>query len=286
MRKADGAWAVIVHGGARPIAEARRPAFERGCLLAVEAARHVLEAGGEAVAAAEAAVRVLEDNPVFNAGLGSVLNAAGEVECDAAIMDGRTLAAGAVAAVRTLRHPVSVARSLLDDRAILLVGEGAETYAASIGAEPCSPAELRAAASSELEGCDTVGCVALDRRGSIAAATSTGGLSGARPGRVGDSPLPGLGLYADDTTGGVSLSGEGEAIIRAALAAHAAADMATMTAKTACETALLRLSRVGGEAGLIAIDARGEVGWAHNSPQFAVAWAREGGAPQAFTEAS
>jgi beta-aspartyl-peptidase (threonine type) len=125
----DRTWAIIVHGGAKDIAPDQQETHRQGCLEAVTAGQAVLEAGGPAIAAVEAAVRVLEDDPIFNAGYGSVLNAKGEVECDAAIMDGATLAVGGVAAVRTLRHPISVAASMLPEKPVLLVAEGAEAFA-------------------------------------------------------------------------------------------------------------------------------------------------------------
>lgn len=269
-----GAWALIVHGGAKDIPPDLEAAHRQGCLRAVEAGAAVLAAAGPAVAAVEAAVRVLEDDPVFNAGRGSVPNAAGEVECDAAIMDGTTLAVGGVAAVRKLAHPISVARLMLPQTPVLLVADGAEAFARRHGAEICSPADLLAASASGA-GCDTVGCVALDRDGAIAAGTSTGGLSGSAAGRVGDSPLPGCGLYADDAVGGVSLSGEGESLVRTILAARLMQALEAGAPREAIDKALKQLERVGGEAGLIVVDRHGRVGWGHNSRNFAVAWASD-----------
>lgn len=279
-------WAVIVHGGAKEIAPPRQARHRQGCLRAVEAAAAALEAGGSAVAAVEAAVRILEDDPTFNAGHGSVLNADGQVECDAAIMDGSDLAVGGVAAVRTLRHPISVARRMLAERPVLLVGEGGERFAREHGAELCAPEDLLGAPAPDDPGCDTVGCVALDRAGNIAAGTSTGGLRGCAVGRVGDSPIPGCGLYADNRVGGVSLSGDGESIIRVTLAARLIRSLETETPDAAIEHALEALSRVGGEAGLIVVDRRGRIGWGHNSAQFAVAHASERQPPQAFVHRS
>jgi beta-aspartyl-peptidase (threonine type) len=173
----DRTWAIIVHGGAKDIAPDQQETHRQGCLEAVTAGQAVLEAGGPAIAAVEAAVRVLEANPIFNAGYGSVLNAKGEVECDAAIMDGATLAVGGVAAVRTLRHPISVAASMLPEKPVLLVAEGAEAFARVHGGEFCGPGELAFARPGD-PGCDTVGCVAFDLDGNLAAGTSTGGLTG------------------------------------------------------------------------------------------------------------
>lgn len=280
-----GKWAVIVHGGAKEIPAALRERHRQGCLRAVEAAASVLIAGGSAVAAVEAAVRVLEDDPTFNAGRGSVLNAAGQVECDAAIMDGSDLSVGGVAAVRTLRNPISVARRMLPEQPVLLVGEGAEAFAREQGAEFCAPEDLIPPAAGD-PGCDTVGCVALDRRGDIAAGTSTGGLKGCAVGRVGDSPLPGCGLYADNDIGGVALSGEGESIIRTTLAARLIQALETDRPGPAIDHALAVLDRVGGEAGLIVIDHRGRIDWGHNSENFAVAHATHQEPPRAFTHRS
>ncbi|MET0337517.1 MAG: isoaspartyl peptidase/L-asparaginase family protein [Caulobacter sp.] len=275
-----GRWAVIVHGGARTIAPELEPRHQEGCRAAVEAAMAVLRVGGPALDAVEAAVRVLEDDPTFNAATGSVTNSDGEVECDAALMDGRDLAVGAVGAVRGVRNPVSLARALLNDEAVLLVGAGAERFAAQIGA----PVSLvRQSAASTQGGCDTVGCVALDMNGDLAAGTSTGGLEGSRPGRVGDCPLPGCGLYAENGVGGVSLSGEGEAIMRVGMAAWVMRAMQFNTPQEAAKTGFERLAKVGGEAGAIAIDADGRIGWMHNSRNFAVAYASHDQAPCAFT---
>lgn len=274
-------WAVIVHGGAKEIQEGLRDRHRQGCLRAVEAAASILTAGGSAVAAVEAAVRALEDDPTFNAGTGSVLNEAGQVEYDAAIMDGSDLSVGGVAAVRNLLHPISVARRMLAERPVLLVGEGAEAFAREHDAEICAPGDLIRPSDGD-PGCDTVGCVALDREGNIAAGTSTGGLTGCAVGRVGDSPLPGCGLYADNAIGGVSLSGEGESIIRTTLAARLIQALETDKPGPAIDHALAVLDRVGGEAGLIVIDHRGRIDWGHNSDHFAVALASDREPPRAF----
>lgn len=274
-------WSIIVHGGAKTIAPELQARHRQGCLRAVEAGAAVLSAGGRATAAVEAAIRVFEDDPTFNAGRGSVLNAAGHVECDAALMDGSDLAVGGVAAVRNLRHPISVARAMLSERPVLLVAEGAEAFARTHDGEFCSPEDLIAPAADNL-GCDTVGCVALDLLGSIAAGASTGGLRGCAVGRVGDTPLPGCGLYADDTLGGVSLSGDGESIIRTTLAARLMQLLEHSAPREAITRALDALGRVGGEAGLIVIDRHGQADWGHNSDHFAVARADDQSRPRAF----
>jgi L-asparaginase / beta-aspartyl-peptidase len=277
----DRTWAIIVHGGAKDIAPDQQDAHRQGCLKAVAAGQTVLKTGGPAIAAVEAAVRVLEADPIFNAGYGSVLNAKGEVECDAAIMDGATLAVGGVAAVRTLRHPICVAASMLPEKPVLLVADGAEDFARTHGGEFCAPGDLAVAQAGD-PGCDTVGCVAFDLNGNLAAGTSTGGLTGCLPGRVGDSSLPGCGLYADNAVGAVSLSGDGESLIRTTLAAHLIHKLEVMGPNQAITAALARLAQVGGEAGLIVIDAQGRIGWNHNSAQFAVAHANAERPAQAF----
>src|ERR1700761_2150048 len=156
-------WSLIIHGGAKTIPPDRALANREGLLAAVAAGAEVLRGGGCALDAAEQAIRILEDAPVFNAGFGSVLNADGDVEMDAALMEGRALRAGAVGAIRGVRHPVSVARALLDENAVLLVGEGARRFAAEQGLELCDPRALVAPqVSAAAGGLDTVGCVARD----------------------------------------------------------------------------------------------------------------------------
>ncbi len=279
-------WALIVHGGAKEIAPDREDANRRGSLEALAAGQAILEQGGSAVNAVEAAIRVLESDPTFNAGYGSDLNADGEVEMDAALMDGSSLAIGAVAAIQGVRHPISVARQMLGEPPTLLVGEGARRFAAAQGAELCEPGELipprrDGPEEKKTHDHDTVGCVALDSSGRIAAGTSTGGLDETLPGRVGDSPLPGCGFYADDQVGGVAFSGDGECIARAVLAARVMQALeGGQPPQAAAEASLTHLARVGGEAGGIVLDHLGRFGWAHNSSHFAVAWITDSmGAP-------
>jgi L-asparaginase / beta-aspartyl-peptidase len=270
-------WAIIVHGGAKEIVPEREEANRRGCLAALAAGQELLEQGGSAVDTVEAAIRVLESDPTFNAGYGSDRNADGEVEMDAALMDGSNLAIGAVAAIQGVRHPISVARRMLDEPPTLLVGEGARRFAVAQGIKLCEPGELippRPDGSTQgPHEHDTVGCVALDSSGRIAAGTSTGGLDGTHPGRVGDSPLPGCGFYADDQVGGVAFSGDGECITRVLLAARIMQALERdQSPQAAIEASLVHLEQVGGEAGGIVLDRLGRVGWAHNSSHFAVAW--------------
>lgn len=265
-------WALVVHGGAKTIDPEMFGRNRDGCLAAVEAGASVLRKGEGAVAAVEAAVRCLEDDPVFNAGFGSVLNAGGAVEMDAAIMDGETLAIGAVTGVRSIRNPVSAARAMLDELPVLLAGEGAERFAEAQGMALCRPEDMiseEALASEKAH--DTVGCVAIDMQGHVAAATSTGGLPGKHVGRIGDSPVPGSGFYADDAAGAVVFSGDGESILRILAAARAMHVLEQGTAGAAAREAIRRLERVGGEAGVIVIDREARIGVAHNSEHFAVA---------------
>lgn len=211
-------WSLILHGGAMEVPPGMEAANRRGCLAALEAGTGVLRGGGSALDAIEAAVRVLEDDPSFNAGYGSVLNADGEVEMDAAFMDGATLDVGAVAAIRGVRQPASVARLMLGEPPILLVGDGARRFATDGGAELCDPAAMiapQAGKSASKLGHDTVGVVGRDEAGSIAACTSTGGLPGCLPGRIGDSPCPGAasmptpswGVWPCQATGNASHGG-------------------------------------------------------------------------------
>jgi len=298
--------AILVHGGAGPH-RAHRDDKQVAVCRAAEAGWAVLAAGGGAVAAVEAATRVLEDDPLFDAGVGSYLNLDGEVEVDAIIMDGRDLRFGAVAAVKRVRHPITVARLVLTESPhALLAGTGAERFARQRGLTvpavdliapdvldqwrarraagiPASPydgspeAMDQAWAGGDLG--DTVGAVAVDQGGHVAAATSTGGTRDKWPGRVGDSPVVGSGAYADDRAGAVSCTGHGELIMRVCLAHTVCVDMAgDATARTACERAMSHLAeRTGGQAGLIAIDCRGRLGWAWNTEAMPYAWRSEEG---------
>lgn len=255
---------LLVHGGVGPYEAEFEEPRRAGLARAAEAARAVLAADGTALDAVVRAVTVLEDDPVFNAGRGSVLNAAGEVETDAAVMDGASGNAGAVAGVQGIVHPVLLARAVLDDgRAVLLVGRGAERFADERGLERCDPQSLivetqRAALSRHHRG--TVGAVALDRTGRLAAATSTGGLTGKLAGRVGDTPLIGCGTYADRRVA-VSATGDGESVVRLVLAHRLAlryAEGRDLTAAVRDAADLFRETQPG-ILGLIAVSAAGEI---------------------------
>jgi beta-aspartyl-peptidase (threonine type) len=204
------------------------------------------------------------------------VNTDGNVQMDAAIMDGSNFDLGAVAAIEGVCHPISVAKRLLREPPVLLASDGARRFAAEHKLELCAPEALIAPDKADAHEHDTVGCVALDIHGNIACGTSTGGLEETMPGRVGDSPMPGCGLYADNELGGVSLSGDGETIARMALAIRIMHGLERGESETAIGAALGRLERIGGEAGAIVIDANGRFGWLHNSEHFAVAMMREG----------
>jgi beta-aspartyl-peptidase (threonine type) len=272
---------LIVHGGAGADPLERPDELRAGVRAAALAGWGVLAADGHALEAVEAAVRALEDHPRFNAGHGSVLTSAGTVEMDASIMEGDGLRCGAVAAVSRIANPIGLARRVLaDGRQVLLVADGAHAFAREAGVPECDPATLvtdrqrsRLAARAR-ESVGTVGAVALDRHGTVAAATSTGGMVGKRPGRVGDSALIGCGTYADSTLGGVSCTGDGEAIIRVVLARRALdylkdADDPDYAAKVAVD---LLVEEGRGEGGLILVDWRGRVGYAQSTPLMPVAW--------------
>lgn len=265
---------IAVHGGAG-VLRADKPGREHRAVL-----KRALEIGYEcltergSVEAVAAAVVVFEDSPLFNAGRGSAFNADGEIEMDASIMDGATLRAGAVAAVRRIRNPVLAARAVMEDgRHVLLAGSGAERFARKHGLRFERPeyfhtARRLAALRKNLRNYHgTVGAVALDADGNLAAATSTGGYTGKLPGRVGDSPLIGAGTYADNRACAVSGTGLGEAFIRAAVGYDVCASIryggATLAAAAAA--ALKAVAGLGGDGGLVAVDRRGNVAMPFNS---------------------
>jgi beta-aspartyl-peptidase (threonine type) len=276
--------AIVVHGGAGglPSDGARIERMRAGAAAAVEAGHAVLAAGGSALAAVEAAVVVLEDDPEFNAGRGAALTEYGRVELDASMMDGTSRAAGAVAAVRGVRNPVRAARAVLEEgRHVLLVGAPATEFAATAGLSFESETwfvterERLALANGTVEPArGTVGAVARDAQGRLAAATSTGGVSGQRLGRVGDSPLIGAGTWADDATVAVSCTGHGESIIRSALAHEVDALLRHrgLGLDEACALAIEGLGRWGEDGGLIAVSSHGEVAAMFNSTAMTRGW--------------
>ena len=232
--------------------------------------------GGSALAAVVAAVRRLEDEPLLNAGVGACLNSEGQVELDAGVMEGSRLRAGAVAAVRDVRHPVELALKILrQGRHVLLVAEGASRFALEQGVETCDPSvfvtERQKRIWSSRSG-DTVGAVARDGKGRVAVAVSTGGTYGKHPGRVGDSPLVGAGFYADDARGAACGTGEGEAFIRTLVCKGAVDRLPGARAQAAADWAVEELrSKVGGRGGVIVVSIDGGIGTAFNTRE--MAWA-------------
>lgn len=277
--------ALILHGGAGAKPEDKE-SLRVGCRQALLAGWAILTEGGSAVDAVEVTVRAMESNPLFNAGYGGVLTSAGTVELDASLMEGGQLRAGAVGAVSVVRHPIALARLLLEeDRHVLLVGEGAVAFARERGMPLCRQEELiterqrkrldawrRRPVETGTEG--TVGAVAIDRRGLTAAGTSTGGMTGKAPGRVGDSALIGCGTYADNRLGGASATGDGEAIIRAVLAKSALEILHEQDdPEIAAQVAMDVLREDGrGHGGVILMDWRGRVGYGYTTPFMPVAW--------------
>ena len=279
--------ALIIHGGAGVANPELSAAQRAGCSAALAAAWRALVSGGSAADAVCEAVAQLEDDPTFNAGVGSCLTSAGTVEMDAAVMDGAGLRAGAVAAVRTVRNPVRLARAVMDDgRHVLLAGAGADIFAATCGVPTCAPQELiterqlrrwqqwhdqlTPAASG------TVGAAAVDRDGHVAAATSTGGIFHKHPGRIGDTPVIGAGTYADDRLGAASATGDGEAIIRLGLAKFVISDLSGGTAPDrAAQQGIRELGhRVRGAGGIIVVDPLGRFGYAYNTAHMTIGYMR------------
>ncbi|ENP8342782.1 isoaspartyl peptidase/L-asparaginase [Vibrio harveyi] len=287
-------FSIAIHGGAGTILREQMSDELQQSILAdleaaVKAGHQILATGGEAIDAVVAAVKVLEDSPNFNAGRGSVLTHNEMVEMDASVMDGRHQAAGAVAGVRHIRNPIELARDVMrNSNHVLLVGEGAEKFAFEQGHEYTeqdyfftdrryeqllSMREKGLFALSESRYPDdrkhgTVGAVALDQQGNLAAATSTGGVTNKKYGRVGDSALIGCGTVAENGVVAVSTTGVGEFFIRKRVAEDVAARMRYLQedVHTACEHIVQGdLKAMGGEGGLIAIDAKGELHFAMNS---------------------
>lgn len=299
-------WAIVVHGGAGVIERAQlkpeqEAAYRAALARVTQAGAEVLKAGGRALDACETAVRLLEDDPLFNAGRGAVFTAEGRNELDAAIMEGRTLAAGAVAGVTRARHPISLARAVMERSGhVMLIGKGADDFAADQGEElvepfhfhtarrwrsltnflkaehlPIPPEPLGADRPDPAQGLahdegkhGTVGAVALDIHGDVAAATSTGGTTGKRWGRVGDSPLIGAGTYASNAGCAVSATGTGEYFIRLTVARDISAlvELKGLSLQAAVdEVVQRRLTALGGDGGVIAVAPNGDVAWSFNT---------------------
>src|SRR2546422_6385374 len=265
---------ILVHGGAGADPVEGRDELRAGVRVAILEGWRILAGGGSALDAVERAVRALEDHPRFNAGRGSVLTSAGAVETDASIMEGDRLRCGAVGAVSRIANPVTLARRVMEaSHHILLVGEGALAFARAQGLPECDPealvTERQRVRHRELVAATkgTVGAVALDRHGTIAVATSTGGLAGKLPGRVGDSALIGCGTYAESSLGGVSCTGDGEAVIRVVLARRVLDILKAVNEPLhACQVAVDVLIEEGrGAGGLICVDWKGRLGWAQST---------------------
>lgn len=270
---------VLVHGGAGFVPEAARKTHAAGCLRAARAGATVLMGGGSALDAACEAVRVLEDDPSFNAGTGACLDETGRLALDAAVMDGATLRVGAITCLPAFKNPVQIARRLLDvGGPLLLAGEGARIFASNQGFFPEDEAtmitelarlrleEARTTGESVGFAGGTVGAVARDEAGHVAAATSTGGKTNKKLGRVGDSPLVGAGTYADDAEGAASGTGDGEAFIRLLLARYATAALIGSDGKRAAESAIERLgARLDARGGLILVSKDGHASFARNT---------------------
>jgi len=276
---------LILHGGAGSPAPELHEARRLGLRRAFDAAWSILLQNGSALEAAVHAVVVLEDDPSFNAGIGSCLNQDGIVEMDASVMEGATFRAGAAGAVRTVPNPILLAKAIMEEgRHVFLVGEGAERFAREKNFSLAAQAELmterqrqRWLAAQAKGDPGTVGAVAFDKEGRLAAATSTGGILNKRPGRVGDSAIIGAGTYADDTLGAASATGVGEAIIRTTLTRTAVELLRNGVDPTQAARKALEIlqKRTRSEAGLILIDALGRVGYAHNAPAMSVAFPGE-----------
>lgn len=279
-------WSLVVHGGAgqlrRLLMTEQADAHARSALAsALDAGAAILAGGGSAVDAVEAAVRVLEDDPHFNAGRGAVFSADGINELDAAIMDGATRDAGAVSAVTKAKHPIALARAVMEQSPhVMLTAAGADRFGAEHGLEQAAPAwfhtderwrqyeELRAGGTFDADlKYGTVGAVARDAHGHLAAATSTGGLTGKRWNRTGDSPVIGAGTWAEDSGAATSCTGSGEHFIRTG-AAHelsARVRLAGQALGEAGESVIAAIGAMGGVGGLISVDGAGRGGWCFNS---------------------
>ena len=280
-------YALVIHGGAGVMSEKLmtpeiQKQYHEALNRALEVGDSVLNAGGSCMDAVVKTIMVMEDSPLFNAGKGAVLNHEGIAELDASVMDGKTLSAGAVAGVRDIKNPIRLARTVMEtSEHVLLSGSGASKFAVENGFKliPNSyfitekrQKELqellnkeRAAGVNDKHG--TVGCVALDTYGNIAAGTSTGGMSNKKFGRIGDSPIIGAGTYANNTTGGFSGTGHGEYFIRLSFTRDISAMMEyrQMDIQKACQAEVQKLSQLGGTGGVIGLDKQGNVAMEFNT---------------------
>jgi beta-aspartyl-peptidase (threonine type) len=307
MAEARPRWALVCHGGAgvitrRDLKPEQEAAYREAMATVANAGAAVLRAGGSALDAIEATIHLLEDDPLFNAGRGAVFTAEGRIELDASIMDGATLQAGAVAGLSTTRHPISAARAVIDGSDhVLLGGEGADAFARAQGLEQVDPSyffserrwksleralarqalpipprpagpldatDTRGALAHDEGKHGTVGCVALDAHGNVAAGTSTGGTTAKRWGRVGDSPIIGAGTYATNRACAVSCTGAGEYFIRLGVAHEICAlvEHAGFSLQAACDSVVKqKLTALGGDGGVIAVAPDGQMAWSFNT---------------------
>jgi beta-aspartyl-peptidase (threonine type) len=288
------AWGLVLHGGAGVITRdkltvEREAAVRADLERALRAAHAVLAKGGKSTDAVTAAITILEDSPLFNAGKGAVFTHDGSNELDAAIMDGRARTAGAVTGVRTIKNPILLAKAVMDNgRHVMLIGRGAEEFAATAGIEIVDPSyfrteerwqQLQQALVEDHFG--TVGVVALDQSGGLAAGTSTGGLTNKRYGRVGDSPIIGAGTYADAHCG-VSATGHGELFIRYTVARDICARVEyahESLAQAADDVVMHELVEAKGDGGVIALDAQGHWAMPFNTPGMYRGYITEDGVP-------
>lgn len=290
---------IAIHGGAGAILKSRitpeqDARYRQRLLEALERGYAILERGGASLDAVQAVVEALEDDSLFNAGKGAVFNSEGDVELDASIMDGSTLNAGAVAALRHVKNPIRLARAVMErSEHVFLVGEGAEAFAKAQGIELVDEryffTEERWRALQKAKALDsltekekhgTVGAVALDQRGNLAAATSTGGMTNKKFGRIGDSPIIGAGTYADNETCAISATGHGEYFIRAVVAHDIAALMRYQRLSlndAANEVIMNKLAKLGGTGGVIAIDRHANIAMPFNTDGMYRAFKVEGG---------
>lgn len=285
---AAATWQLAIHGGAGVVEPGsltpeKEAAYRAGLNAALEAGARVLRSGGASLDAVEAVVKVLEDDPLFNAGRGAVFTAEGRNELDASIMDGRTRQAGAVAGVTRTKNPVSLARAVMaKSKHVMLAGAGADAFSIQQGLEQVDPSYFRTeerwqqflqwrdqsgALIDRTHAYGTVGAVALDQAGHLAAATSTGGVTGKRWGRVGDSPIIGAGTYAEDKMCAVSATGDGEFFIRGSAARQLRDRMAWHGegVQSAADNTIADVGTLGGEGAVIAMDAQGRVAFSMNS---------------------
>lgn len=288
-------WALAIHGGAGVIQRGdltpeKEAAYRAGLDAAMAAGQKVLAGGGSSLDAVEATIRVLEDNPLFNAGRGAVFTAEGRNELDASIMDGASRKAGAVAGVTRTRNPISLARAVMErSRHVMLAREGADQFSLEQGLPQAPPEYFRteerwqqlldwrrdhAAELDRTHSRGTVGAVALDVNGHLAAGTSTGGVTGKRWGRIGDSPVIGAGTYAVDGNCAVSATGSGEYFIRAGAARQLCDRIAWRgeTVQSAASATIADIGTIGGDGGLIAIDGAGHVAFAMNTSGMYRGW--------------